>query len=438
MKSPILLLSLACLPAYGQVLTSHEVKTIQLQQEAAENLVSRQQQLQQLPKEQQDKVVESLEHLSNTDPNVKAVLDQNGITPKDLLTASPSTLTAPAINLGNLTIFRVIDGNIKPVIIVATGAKPTGTEPVPAMNDAVNKQVEALATTAQSVGRLLYTDKLSFNRGQPNWILAGTVFVSNAGTVATACHVISNMVNLSGSKPVLDDDNIVAVVDFGTSIKPNKLIRVTSVAAVGDLQGLDIAFLKIENSDGIAPLKFAANSQHPEQVFVLGYPELSDLNDQSCSAANLDDTTKYFCQLHKDNPDVIKIGSPGTTHWDQAHFPFDIVTYNAPTRFGQSGSPILDASSLQVIGIHYCCTGLSTGQERLNCATSHVATVTWNEGISGSTIAKSQFLRQFIIESIQAPNAAGGSPSSGQPAISSGMGAHPAFPVAGSEFRISN
>src|SRR6516164_4297990 len=153
MKSPILLLSLACLPAYGQVLTSHEVKTIQLQQEAAENLVSRQQQLQQLPKEQQDKVVESLEHLSNTDPNVKAVLDQNGITPKDLLTASPSTLTAPAINLGNLTIFRVIDGNIKPVIIVATGAKPTGTEPVPAMNDAVNKQVEALATTAQSVGR---------------------------------------------------------------------------------------------------------------------------------------------------------------------------------------------------------------------------------------------------------------------------------------------
>jgi hypothetical protein len=128
---------------------------------------------------------------------------------------------------------------------------------------------------------------------------------------------------------------------------------------------------------------------------VIGYPQLADLSDLVCQYA-IDSTTKYFCQFRASHPGIVKVKAPGSVYTANAHDGIDVLTYNASTRGGQSGSPVIDLDSLRVVGVHYCCTGSSKVDTTLGCATWHAQNLRWNEAISTRTIVGDEALKDFF------------------------------------------
>jgi len=373
--------------------------------EAGNILTARQQLILRLPKDEQMHIMAGLEKAATEDPNFGDLLSQHKVTPKEFMSMDLSQLTSSEKKTVNATMFSVIDIGITPVILPSPGVSPAVPNDSPALAQLIADHLAKLDETKGSIGRLLYTTTKNFAKGPSTnlfdkknpWFLAGTVFVTKKGVVATACHTIDNMVNINGNVPVLDSDRVVAVVEFGSTFNLGKLYRVNGIIGVGNLQGLDVAFAQLEGADDILPLVFSRQRLATKNVYVAGYPLLTDLDGKDCTAGTLDKTTKYFCEFHSAHKDAAKIASPGNVLLsDSDHFPIDVFSYNSPTRFGESGSPVLDMVTLQVVGLHYCCTGLPSVDQRLNCATNHIREGEWNEAIGASFITSSDFLKDFI------------------------------------------
>jgi hypothetical protein len=110
----------------------------------------------------------------------------------------------------------------------------------------------------------------------------------------------------------------------------------------------------------------------------------------------LDSSQQYFCKFHAEHPGVAKVISPGTVYAVSSHDAIGVVEYNATTLTGQSGSPVIDLQSLEVVGIHYCCTGNTDAGTSFPCDTWHPQNLSWNEAIDSSTLATDPVLKDFF------------------------------------------
>ncbi len=368
--------------------------------EATQVLSAAQAQLKMLPAAQKARISGTL-----NDQARRLSLSNNTFTFDELILPDPHNLTLIEKNnlLSNiqrtqqlvdpsLVIRPAADLNADAIILTFQSSSPlTGPE-----IQNVRQALKRLPVVAKSIGRLLWA-----NPADGNWHFEGTVFVSKTNVVATACHVVSDLTDVSNGQSVLRKDRV-AVIDFSeiplprTGPLPASLhtYPVVKVLATGSTAGCDVATLQISGADSIPPLTLASGSFIPKRMLVLGYPQLADLTPLVCQY-EMDPTATYFCQFHADNPSAAKVASPGKLYTSNSHDGISVFTYGANTRGGQSGSPVLDLETLQVVGVHYCCTGVDL-PNALACATWHPQNLKWNEAIASATITSDQTLRLYF------------------------------------------
>jgi hypothetical protein len=147
---------------------------------------------------------------------------------------------------------------------------------------------------------------------------------------------------------------------------------ITGVAGKGNLKGEDYAILTVSTAGEEGPfpdpmtLGAGVNTKY---LAVIGYPDFEGAK-QSCApgGSGCDETNQWFVNFANENPGIIKIMSPGRKTGDFAPLGFPILTYDSPTLAGQSGSPVIDLATKNVIGIHYCCTGYKPDENEPSCA----------------------------------------------------------------------
>jgi hypothetical protein len=293
----------------------------------------------------------------------------------DLSAIDIPKLTPTQKSFINLTTMHVVDKNLVPIAVLKQAIKPTGIQIYPDLQALVNSSVssDTLATTGK-VGRIRYWVK----NGQPAGLMqdsngypAGTGFVIGPGMIATACHVLDyitdqNSVDLSPT--------VWVKIDFSAAVQTHQAYLVSGILGRGSMQGQDYAILAVSSAseDGAIglpdPMTLGADT-NTQYVGVIGYPDF-DGAAKACGpgGTSCDETNKWFSDFAQRNPGVIKIISPGRKTGDFSPHGFPILTYDAPTLEGQSGSPVIDLESGYVIGLHYCCTGYKPNDDEPSCA----------------------------------------------------------------------
>jgi hypothetical protein len=265
----------------------------------------------------------------------------------------------------------------------------------PAESQVARLALARLPQVSKSIGRLLWSG------GDGNWHFEGTVFVIGKNIVGTACHVAGELLDGTSSQPTIRQDRT-AVADFSDVELPKtgplppsvQSYPITRVLALCYSKGCDAAIFQITGAELIPPIPIS-RSGAPKRVLVVGYPQLTDLTPLVCQFA-IDPTAIYFCQFRKAHPSSYKVISAGVVYTSTSHDGISVFDHNAPTRGGQSGSPVLDLDTLQVVGIHYCCTGSPDNTYTLSCASWHPQNLKWNEAISSSSLVADQSLKPYL------------------------------------------
>lgn len=296
----------------------------------------------------------------------------------DAFAIDVSKLNLEQKHLLDATTMHVVigNGNLAPIAVLTNAIKPTGDQIYPDLQTLVASAAnnDTLAIT-NKVGRIRYW----IRNGLPadavldsGAYLAGTGFVIAPGMIATACHVLDYFTDV---KSGIMSPTVWVKIDFSADSQTHHSYLVTGVLGKGNLQGEDYAVLSVKTTseDGGGPLPdpmtFGTDYSTTKYVAVIGYPDL-DGATKACAACGTgcDETNKWFSDFAAKNPGVIKIMSPGRKTGSFTPLGFPIFTYDSPTLGGQSGSPVMDLQSEQVIGIHYCCTGYKPDENEPSCA----------------------------------------------------------------------
>jgi Trypsin-like peptidase domain len=323
-----------------------------------------------LPEETKTKLSEDFQRESKEHFGFVAIKSVDEASAVDLF-----RLPTTQLDLLNRTSMHVVDGNLIPVAVLQGAIKPTGNQIYPDLQSliATSNTPEMVALTAK-VGRIRYWIRNGQNSGtlqDDAGFLAGTGFVVGTGMIATACHVLDyftdeSSVNLS--------PNVWVKIDLSPDAQTHETYAITGVLGKGSLQGQDYAILSVAkmSEDGTHSLPdsvtFGANN-NAKYVGVIGYPDIAGaVKACGTGGSGCDETNKWFSNFASKNQGIIKIISPGRKTGDFNLHGFPILTYDAPTLGGQSGSPVIDLQSKTVIGLHYCCTGYKPSMNEPACA----------------------------------------------------------------------
>lgn len=391
----------------AQAVATPESHVLDINKEAGQILNSELQKIKDLPLSQRAIVIarmgESLRSKPNaptsktlgTDPSLILKLEPQNLSLNQKLTLVDSMM-------GSIQLMQqVVVPSIGPVTPTQDGlrtAVQTLNQIAPRNPALPDGQLSPLLQQFRSIGRLIWTRQDLVDQGTPMWQLAGTVFVTSPGIVTTACHTLTGQ----GDQPLIDvvgtsvslRAGLVLEVEFGATTELTKMYKVLSVSAISTKAGCDVAQLALENANEIPPLKVAAKSSNATRVVVVGYPQMSNYDPSFCTLGLGGITASEFCKFHNANPTVAKIGSPGRVLSSDDHDGVSVFTYDAPTDGGQSGSPVFNADTLEVIGIHYCCSGAAQNTSPLACATWHPQNISWNEAIASSTLVGDDLLKK--------------------------------------------
>lgn len=293
----------------------------------------------------------------------------------DLMAIDVSNLPEQQKSLVNTTVMHVVETNLPPVAILKNAIKPTGTEIYPDLDTLVKASFNSsMITLANEVGRIRYwvrNDQPATSMKDSDAYLAGTGFVVGPGMIATACHVLDAITDSTSTSL---SSTLWIKIDFSADSLNHQAYLVTGVLGRGSLQGEDYAILSVSNSSegGGTPLPdpvILGVDSGTQYIGVVGYPDI-DGAVKACASggSGCDETAKWFVAFAQKNPGVIKVISPGRKTGDFSPHGFPILTYDAPTLEGQSGSPVIDMDSDQVVGLHYCCTGYTPDTNEPTCA----------------------------------------------------------------------
>jgi Trypsin-like peptidase domain len=394
--------------AYCQLTTPASPHAIEIDQESSGVFNSLKDSINALPTIERAKTESLIERDLNATPGATTTLGPVANSASDLLSAGPSNLSLNQRMIAVRAMIQARNENVQQVVIPGVVASPATVQGLDGAVTALNHLVPTgnllaagslgpLLQKYKSIGRLLWTKPALIASGTPMWQLAGTVFVTSPGIVTTACHTLMGqgdqaLVDIQGSAITLRSD-LVLRVEFGNTSDFQTMYTVSGIAAVSGQAGCDVAQLKIVGADDIPPLKIAAKDNVARRVLVVGYPLLNNYSSFMCGLNLGGATEQQFCVFHAANPTVAKVVSPGNVFTWETHDGVSVFTHGAPTDGGQSGSPVFDADTLDVIGVHYCCSGASQNSSNLVCATWHPQNISWNEAIASITIVSDALLK---------------------------------------------
>jgi hypothetical protein len=297
----------------------------------------------------------------------------------DLIAVDPTKLSLALKGNLDMTVNHVVVRNLFPLLVEPTAIASTGDQVYPDLQAALNAEnTNQILQLANRVGRIRYwvkTDQPEASVPDSAAYLAGTGFVVGPGLIATACHVLDYITDDSSGSSM----SSTVWVKFDLSADPNthQAYAISNVVGKGSLEGEDYAVLSVSavSEDGASHLPTAVplgDDAKTTFVGVIGYPDIDGATKECApGGTGCDETAQWFTNFGQKNPGTIKIISPGRKTGGFSPNGFPILTYDAPTLGGQSGSPVIDLQSGLVVGLHYCCTGYQPSGNEPSCAKLH-------------------------------------------------------------------
>jgi hypothetical protein len=225
---------------------------------------------------------------------------------------------------------------VRPALLVQGGQFSTP----PTEWTVLDKDRAGIVRTLQSVGRIEV-------RGDRSMTWYGTGFVAGPDVVMTARSVAEQLCEQDESKRWAFKSGITAQIDFGEELEESPTTEYELTEIIGVHPELDLALFRVERASSQGnplpePLTLASRaprSASGRRVYVVGYP---------ASDPRVDSTLMTYVMSHIFN---VKRLQPGQVIElsDQARtFSHDCFTLG-----GNSGSPVVDLETFQVLGLHF-------------------------------------------------------------------------------------
>jgi V8-like Glu-specific endopeptidase len=354
---------------------------------AASDVIDFQKLLKKQPKKVREAAAGQLGFALAETPSTSTELKQAVEDDKDhLLYVDPKRLNGKDLATFGPVIQQVLDPGLLPIAALPDGLQLIDLQGInnPLVR-AVMARSAALSKVAQSVGRI----EVAQGGGPPQ--LVGTAFVIAPGYLMTACHVAKDIAQVDPATNTwqLKTDTY---VDFSTSVQhaASQEFVVKGISKISAIRGFDVAILQVEgksrDSAANLPAKLdlalqEVNKQIP--IAVIGFPALDDI-------VGTPTTIKSIERLKAATPQVAKYVSPGQVLSNEPRMSFHVLVHIGSTHAGNSGSPVFSLDPVQVVGIHYCCTGVDGDglAARLadsgDCSSTAAANIHSNEAISAA------------------------------------------------------
>jgi hypothetical protein len=178
-----------------------------------------------------------------------------------------------------------------------------------------------------------------------DWL--GTAFLVAPGTLMTNRHVAREVCSRDGDRWIFRP-GITTRVDFVKELGSTAALEFEITEAIGIHERHDLALLHVEaaSSDGRAlpdPLSLAASEPADlpgRDVYVVGYPALDSRRNEP------DPVRRIFADVY----DVKRLQPGKAVAYSTKH---SAIEHDCSTLGGNSGSPVVDLESNQVIGLHF-------------------------------------------------------------------------------------
>lgn len=183
--------------------------------------------------------------------------------------------------------------------------------------------------------------------GHPNYEWIGTGFLAGPDVMITNRHVAREFARADGDSWRFEPD-MSARLDFNEEYGALEPLEFALTGIVGVHERHDLAVLKIAQTGGGGqalpePLSVAADQPgavRERQVYVVGYPAWDGRRNDPA----------YMRQIFSDIYDVKRLQPGMITAWGEDT---DRFVHDCSTLGGNSGSPVFDLQTHQVVGLHF-------------------------------------------------------------------------------------
>jgi endonuclease G, mitochondrial len=217
---------------------------------------------------------------------------------------------------------------------------------VPERWQILTTQRDAIRTSIARVGRIEVT-------GHPGSEWVGTGFLAGPGTVVTARHVAREFARLAPDHGWRFRTGMGASIDLDREQGATGPSEFAITGIVGLHERYDLAALAVTQTGGhgqalpaplpvatAAPGAGAAAAVRDRTVYVVGYPAWDGTRNDAA----------HMRELFGGVYDVKRLQPGLITSWPDGAY---VLTHDCSTLGGNSGSPVIDLETHQVIGVHY-------------------------------------------------------------------------------------
>jgi flavodoxin len=184
--------------------------------------------------------------------------------------------------------------------------------------------------------------------GHPDLDWVGTAFLVAPDTVMTNRHVAREFSRRDGDTWTFMRGRSAGWDILEERGRPDQMqFTVTELIGVHDADDVDLALLRVESPDGgpslPAPLQLAGTAPGDvvgRRVYVVGYPAWDGRRNEP------DDMRRIFADIYN-----VKRLQPGTV--TVSGDPDKLLRHDCSTLGGNSGSPVIDLETHQVLGLHF-------------------------------------------------------------------------------------
>ena len=217
---------------------------------------------------------------------------------------------------------------------------------VPLWKARLDSAANVLGRAIPSVGRIELTGNPDFSWVGTGWLLHPRYFVTNRHVAEEfACSEGDGFVMQSGP-----DGEMAASIDMLQEIGRNdtQVFRVKGVSYIEPRPGLDLAFLEVEQIDGMVATPISLSKTAPTKnpfVATIGYPAFDSRIPEP----------ELMRQIYGEIFDKKRLAPGAITDVDQ-----DRVLHNCTTLGGNSGSVVVDLKNGEALGLHFSGSFLRT------------------------------------------------------------------------------
>jgi hypothetical protein len=212
---------------------------------------------------------------------------------------------------------------------------------VPERWQILTTQRDAIRTSIARVGRIEVT-------GHPKLVWVGTGFLAGPGIVVTARHVARAFARLAPDRGWRFRTGMGASIDLNREQDATEQSEFTITGIVGLHDRYDLAALAVTQTGGNgqappAPLPVATvapGAVRDRTVYVVGYPAWDGTRNDA----------EHMREIFGGVYDVKRLQPGLVTSWPDGTY---VLTHDCSTLGGNSGSPVIDLETHQVIGVHY-------------------------------------------------------------------------------------